>query len=51
MKLIIVLFILLLAIVYGLSRVSKSAAVRKMARLVVRIAGSKPVGQASTDED
>lgn len=39
MKLLIILFVLLLAIVYGLSRVSKSAAVRKTARLILRLAG------------
>jgi len=39
MKLLIILSIILLAIVYGLSRVSKSAIVRKAARGIVRGAG------------
>ncbi|MEZ0262191.1 MAG: hypothetical protein ACAH80_14380 [Alphaproteobacteria bacterium] len=39
MKLLIILFTLLLAIVYALSRVSKSATVRKTARVIIRIAG------------
>jgi hypothetical protein len=39
MKLLIILFVLLLAIVYALSRVSKSATVRKVARGIVRAAG------------
>ena len=39
MKLLIILSIILLGIVYGLSRVSKSAVVRKVARGIVRAAG------------